>query len=115
MLYTVCVCLFVLFAMIGISAVCYCILLILKKPKRKNKSVIIIPMDGGGKENARRIAYAAERINLFGEDENIIIAALKNDGLDCDEAEEIFGEYRCTEFVYPEELPEMMKKIFEYC
>ena len=79
MLYTVSLAFCVLLCVVGLAAVCYFFLLLFMKPKRNYKSLIVLPLCDDEKENAARIGYAYERLNLFGEDLNAEIIALEKD------------------------------------
>lgn len=108
MVYSVCMCLFVLFAMLGLASVCYLLLITIRKPIRCFKSVIVLPMCSNNKENIRRIEYAFERIHLFGENENIQIIAVRPDDDSIKETEKVFEGYSSVYFAYLRDLPQVM-------
>ena len=107
MLYTVCLALCVLLSVTGMAAICYFVLLLLMKPKRKYKSFVVLPMSEDETENASRIGYAYERLNLFGEDINTEIIALEKDEKH-ESLRKMFARYNNIKFVQLGDMPNVM-------
>lgn len=112
MLYTVSLAFCVLLSVVGLAAVCYFVLLLFMKPKRNYKSFIVLPLCDDENENAARIGYAYERLNLFGEDVNAEIIALEKD----EKQENIrimFSRYNNIKFVQLGDMPDIMSHFWD--
>ncbi len=107
MLYTVSLAFCVLLCVVGLAAICYFVLLLFMKPKRNYKSFIVLPMCDDKKENAYRINYAYERLNLFGEDLNAEIIALEKDEKQ-EKVREMFSRYNNIKFVQLGDMPDIL-------
>lgn len=107
MLYTVILAFCVLMSVLGFGTMCYFTVLIFLKPKRRYKSYIVLPLGDNEKENASRIGYAYERLNLFGEDENTEIIALEKDGRQ-ENLRKLFSRYNSIKFVQIGDMPDII-------
>ena len=107
MLYTVSLALLVLLSVIGLAAVCYFVFLLFMKPQKKHRSFIVLPMSDDEYENAMRIGYAYERLNLFGEDTRTQIIALEKDEKQ-ENIRKMFSRYNNIKFAQIGDMPDLM-------
>lgn len=112
MLYTVSLALCVLLSVIGLAAVCYFVFLLFMKPKRNYKSFIVLPLGDDENENASRIGYAYERLNLFGEDVNAEIIALEKDKKH-EDVRKMFSKYNNIKFAQIGDMPDIMSHFWD--
>lgn len=113
MFYTLFLCLVVLFSVIGLGTVIYLIMLVSMKPNGKRKKAIVLPMNEDDRENAGAIGYMIERLELFGEDENVKIIALKNDLSEHKELEKMFERYNIVKFATLGDMPCIMSCLWD--
>lgn len=88
-------------------------MLVSKKPDKKRKKVIVLPMNENDRENAGTIGYTIERLELFGEDENVKIIALKNDLREHKELEKMFERYSIVKFATLGDMPIVMSYLWD--
>lgn len=112
MLYTVSLALCVLLSVIGMAAVCYFIFLLFMKPQRNYKSYIVLPLGDDEYENASRIGYAYERLNLFGEDVNAEIIAIEKDEKQ-ENIRKMFSRYNNIKFAQIGDMPDIMSHFWD--
>ena len=102
---------FVLLSLIGATVLCYIVFLLFTKPKRKYKSVILLPLNGSDRENAGRIGYAVERLNIFGEDRNAQVWGIEDENRDYEKFHEMFCRYNCVKFAQIGDMPYLLNGI----
>lgn len=107
MLYTVILAFCVTLSVVGFGTLCYVALLFFMKPKRRYKSFIVLPLGDNEKENAARIGYAYERLNLFGEDKNTKIIALEKDEKQ-ENIRKIFSQYNNIKVAQLGDMPDII-------
>ena len=107
MLYTVILAFCVTLCVVGFGTLLYFLLLFFLKPKRRYKSYIVLPLGDNEKENAARIGYAYERLNLFGEDKNTEIIALEKDE-NQENIRKMFSRYNNIKVVQLGDMPDII-------
>ena len=73
----------------------------------KHRSFIVLPMSDDEYENAMRIGYAYERLNLFGEDTRTQIIALEKDEKQ-ENVRKMFSRYNNIKFAQIGDMPDLM-------
>jgi len=107
MLRIICCTLVTLFFVLGLMTGAYLLMLAFLRRKAKNEPTFcVIPLSGNRKSDIRRVMYAYERINLFGEDSNckIIVCFTDENFEEAREIKNIFALCPCVRVVEREDI-----------
>ena len=111
MLYVAFLALLVFLATVGLGAVCYAVVLLFMKPSEK-KGVILLPMNGDKRQNATKIGYVYERLNLLGENECCDIIAVEKNESD-EDIRRMFERYNSIKFIQLGDMPDIMSHFWD--